>query len=320
MCFVLKVKLPEDVFRARLEEKEITHKHVVHTIHCLRPDLVGKQYSTKYTDEDGDSCTLCQPTFADFLTTAEQKHDGNKVLKLEVCELEVPDFGTSRPKHKEVKHAHEHKAMQWLSTPKKLLWVLSRLKAHGLLSNNIIAVIVVHVLPDLISNISGDLETVNSKVRQEAPRLKNTIAALMGVLLTKPDFDTCVDAMSTLLEKGVPEAGEVLLQFFQTVQRLQFSEQIEVISACAESLTTLLHRKLDLVDQYTPRACKLSFVHDGVACNGCGMSAIRGPRFTCRSCADFDLCGECFANKPLHHEFSSHAFDMQVLDFDTAKK
>jgi len=317
MCVVLKVRLPEDIFRALLHEKEIKFEHVLQTIHCLKPDLVGKQYSIKYIDQDGDSCTLCQPTFTDFLTTAKEKHGVNKVLKLEVCALEVPELDTSTTKHKEARHSHEPKDIQWLVTLNKLLWVLSRLRDEGLLSNKMIAVIVVHLLPDVISEISGDLETINSKARQETPRLKNAIAALMNVLLCKPDFDACVDTMSALLEQGVPQAGEVLLQFFQTVHCLQFSEQIEVISACAQSLTTLLHRQLDLVDQHTPTAYKNSPVHEGVACTGCGISTICGPRFTCRSCADFDLCGECFANKALHH---GHAFDLQVLAFATAKK
>jgi len=234
----------------------------------------------------------------------------------------TPQPDTTNNEQNGTQGAPERKNELWLLEPRKLLWVFSQLRADGLLSNKMVAVIVVHLLPDIISKVSGDLEMINSKASEDAPRLKNALGALMGILLSRPNFDACVDSMSQLVERGVPEAGEVLLLFLHTVQSLQFSEQIEVISACAESLTMLLHSKLDRVDQHTPTAYKTSIVHDSVVCTGCGMSPLRGPRFICRSRAHFDLCGDCFANKTLHHanDFASHDFDMQVLDVATVEK
>ena len=40
-------------------------------------------------------------------------------------------------------------------------------------------------------------------------------------------------------------------------------------------------------------ADELSEVHDVVTCDGCGLSPIRGPRWKCNQCADFDLCDIC---------------------------
>ncbi|KAL2017651.1 hypothetical protein VTK56DRAFT_1865 [Thermocarpiscus australiensis] len=38
-----------------------------------------------------------------------------------------------------------------------------------------------------------------------------------------------------------------------------------------------------------------AYVHRGCLCNGCGLSPIRGIRYRCANCADFDLCETCEA-------------------------
>ena len=48
-----------------------------------------------------------------------------------------------------------------------------------------------------------------------------------------------------------------------------------------------------------------AYVHRGVSCNSCDMKPIRGIRYRCSNCADFDLCSECeFADRhPKTHIF-----------------
>ena len=51
-------------------------------------------------------------------------------------------------------------------------------------------------------------------------------------------------------------------------------------------------------------------LHDLVTCDGCGLSPIRGPRWKCSTCQDFDLCGVChtqFCATGQHH-IEGHAF------------
>ena len=40
-------------------------------------------------------------------------------------------------------------------------------------------------------------------------------------------------------------------------------------------------------------------VHEGIKCDGCEMNPIRGLRFKCLDCPDFDLCEECY-NREVH--------------------
>ena len=37
-------------------------------------------------------------------------------------------------------------------------------------------------------------------------------------------------------------------------------------------------------------------IHNGFACDGCDMDPIKGERFKCLICPDFDLCGNCKIN------------------------
>ena len=34
-------------------------------------------------------------------------------------------------------------------------------------------------------------------------------------------------------------------------------------------------------------------VHDGISCDGCGVSPLRGVRYRCAMCPNFDLCTSC---------------------------
>lgn len=48
-------------------------------------------------------------------------------------------------------------------------------------------------------------------------------------------------------------------------------------------------------------------VHRGVACDGCGAAPIRGMRYKCACCADYDLCQECVRTARARHD-AQHVF------------
>lgn len=55
------------------------------------------------------------------------------------------------------------------------------------------------------------------------------------------------------------------------------------------------------------RAQKEGIVHRGVACDYCGARPIRGVRFRCANCPDFDLCEDC-EDKDQHGHPKTHVF------------
>ena len=50
---------------------------------------------------------------------------------------------------------------------------------------------------------------------------------------------------------------------------------------------------------------KAEVIHYGVQCDGCNMSPLRGKRFKCATCFDYDLCESCEdqGNHPQHDMF-----------------
>ncbi|KAI0473549.1 EF-hand [Xylariaceae sp. FL0804] len=66
-----------------------------------------------------------------------------------------------------------------------------------------------------------------------------------------------------------------------------------------ENIVTLLFRVSE------DNARRNAYVHRGCQCNGCGMVPIRGIRYRCANCADFDLCEVC-ESQALHNK--THIF------------
>ena len=48
-------------------------------------------------------------------------------------------------------------------------------------------------------------------------------------------------------------------------------------------------------------------VHKGITCDGCDKDPIKGIRFKCSTCADYDLCEKCMS-KGYHSEYDDHHF------------
>lgn len=66
------------------------------------------------------------------------------------------------------------------------------------------------------------------------------------------------------------------------------------------------HTVLDLLYRIgEEQARQNGYQHRGVECNGCGMQPIRGLRYHCANCWDYDLCESCEAQQ-IHHK--THVF------------
>lgn len=66
------------------------------------------------------------------------------------------------------------------------------------------------------------------------------------------------------------------------------------------------HNVLDLLYRIAEEQAKWTgYQHRGVECNGCGMQPIRGIRYHCANCWDYDLCETC-EHQQIHHK--THVF------------
>eukprot|EP01097_Dermamoeba_algensis_P007030 TRINITY_DN439_c0_g1_i4.p1 TRINITY_DN439_c0_g1~~TRINITY_DN439_c0_g1_i4.p1 ORF type:complete len:228 (-),score=70.30 TRINITY_DN439_c0_g1_i4:7-690(-) len=55
-------------------------------------------------------------------------------------------------------------------------------------------------------------------------------------------------------------------------------------------------------------------VHHFITCDGCLQSPLRGTRYHCTSCYDFDLCEECNAKSQQGTQFMSHTAGHQMIE------
>lgn len=69
-----------------------------------------------------------------------------------------------------------------------------------------------------------------------------------------------------------------------------------------------LTRMIHPTSGFTCRPPLSDIVHENTKCDGCDMFPLRGIRYRCKQCSDFDLCSDCFVRKGLHerHEFSAY--------------
>lgn len=63
-------------------------------------------------------------------------------------------------------------------------------------------------------------------------------------------------------------------------------------------------------------------VHSFITCDGCNASPLKGTRFKCKACPDYDLCQQCFAKKDTVHggECAGHEFEEIVEDQHQGRK
>ena len=68
---------------------------------------------------------------------------------------------------------------------------------------------------------------------------------------------------------------------------------------------------VDLVADRTALVSPSSVIHRGVTCDNCAMSPLRGPRWKCRQCPDFDLCQRChLLNPALPPHLDTHTYHL----------
>eukprot|EP00930_Biecheleria_cincta_P018677 TRINITY_DN1445_c1_g2_i4.p1 TRINITY_DN1445_c1_g2~~TRINITY_DN1445_c1_g2_i4.p1 ORF type:complete len:739 (-),score=183.70 TRINITY_DN1445_c1_g2_i4:73-2289(-) len=142
-------------------------------------------------------------------------------------------------------------------------------------------------------------------------------AAKTGKLLLKLELHDAPKKLSVLRsEKSVEE--NIKEQFFRSLGTCggdlsNFGENIKELVlqnlAPLKGYFKAMHKgKSKGKGKYVPENADVE--HFGVVCDGCNASPIRGPRFKCQSCPDFDLCESCHAKKADLHggDFANHEF------------
>jgi len=103
--------------------------------------------------------------------------------------------------------------------------------------------------------------------------------------------------------------GQVLASWLHIFGSFPEEQRREVLSITLGGVAEKLQQLLP-----SPPVPSAPAIHGHVVCDGCGAHPIVGPRFKCKTCPDFDLCGECYARKGELHP--SHDFDCMLQQQD----
>ncbi|CAJ1441160.1 unnamed protein product [Effrenium voratum] len=338
---VLKATLGSDIRRCLVED--LSYSGLCSCLERLFPDLGA--YTARYQDDEGDACVLCESSFGDFLAQAKQAADlsvraGRLTLRLEL--LPAHTENRERPPQPESEAADAwsmfvppflHPLLQGLHLGKgkgkgkgkrgqdwrgcgedaETGQPSARPKISEVLTPQALASIAVCWLPralqfaaerepEELGKALTSIESLKEVLEQIRPLL-----APHGLQHVEASLDAC------LAEMTPASAGRFLLDLLAGVDLLHFEAQHAFVSALTETQHERLASSLDGLD--------FPLEHLGVTCDGC-HSPVVGPRFKCKSCADYDLCGVCYAKKDEVHSgpCAGHEFTCSLLDSRRAFK
>ncbi|CAJ1424939.1 unnamed protein product [Effrenium voratum] len=334
---VLKATLGSEIRRCLLDD--LSYPGVCSCLERLFPDLGA--YAARYVDDEGDACVLCESSFGDFLAQATQAADlsvsaGRLTLRLELLPAdtenrEMPESETANdwstfvppflhPLLQRLHQGQHGKGKRKRGQDRHGCGVdgetgepCARPKISEVLTPQALASTAVCWLP-------GALQFVAEREPEELGRALTSIEPLKEILeqirpLLAPHGLQHVEASldACLSEMAPTSAGRFLLDLLAGVDLLHFEAQHCFVSALAETQQERLASCLDGLD--------ISLEHRGVMCDGC-HSPVVGPRFKCKSCADYDLCGVCYAKKGAVHSgpCAGHEFKCSLLDSRRAFK
>jgi len=228
------------------------------------------------------------------------------------------------------KHTRHHDKQDWLLRPRKMIWLLCRLRASGVLSSRVVAGLWAHLLPKMLSKVANHMSEAGHKLRKKLPELQSTLESLLNLVKSTKGLEHCEAGLKGLLapndctEETAADkaAGEAVLALLTALDVLPFDCKVSFLEAAYNSQESKLNEILDKVEQWIPSCAEVELNHPGVTCDGCNMGPIQGLRYKCKSCPDFDLCGECFAKKADIHggNLADHEFDCIPIDWGSMWK
>eukprot|EP00929_Paragymnodinium_shiwhaense_P116145 TRINITY_DN8543_c0_g1_i1.p1 TRINITY_DN8543_c0_g1~~TRINITY_DN8543_c0_g1_i1.p1 ORF type:complete len:589 (-),score=107.67 TRINITY_DN8543_c0_g1_i1:402-2168(-) len=282
----------------------------------------------KYKDPEGDLCTLCQETFADYLALVQQDGDVKKVLKLELVQVPAPVAGDQphcqqnasqtygedgwwarRGWHPHTGcgsgHGHEHQHQHrhdGFSLPKKLFRFLSMLRSTGSLTGPAVAALAVQALPGWVAWMDQHREKIERKINKFASEIRRPLEDLATLAVVTPGLEAHVGSLHQIMQGQ--DVASAAIDFLAGVASLPQQAQVDFLEGFfamqEEALTALLGSDEESTECWPVE-------HPNVTCDGCGASPITGPRFKCKSCEDYDLCSDCYCKRHDLHEHDGFA-------------
>jgi len=199
-----------------------------------------------------------------------------------------------------------------------LLKVFKALQADGILTPKVFASLFVQWLPMITQRVTRKMDSINRAVKE---RTNTTITAFLVILSDHvaryPALEEFAAPIGAIAQGGGPDApllGDTLRSLLIALQAQAFEVKVSFVEQLYEAALPLLDdftAESSWVD-HRPWWLASPLLHLGVTCDQCGAAPIAGPRWKCTTCPNYDLCGNCFAQKNVIHA-KDHDFQC-ILD------
>lgn len=161
--------------------------------------------------------------------------------------------------------------------------------------------LLVHFGPILTSAGSGLAAQIDMFAAQQPALVLDLVKAVRRGIDPFPQLQESHINLDGLLQSGnLAGLGGAIHGLLRTIVQLPFEQQRDIITVAFQDVVgSLAHLQRGESDPSPP-------CHHSHVCDACEQAPIVGPRFKCKVCRDYDLCGSCFMLKnELHadHDF-----------------
>jgi len=200
----------------------------------------------------------------------------------------------------------------------KYPWVAGDAGASSFITPKKLASFLTAMLPKVLPHVvSQDLQFLGHALQGAISgdaELRTVLESMKQLLEKTEGLQHCAGSLEAALGGDVDSVGQFLLALLTGLDVLSFERQIAFFEDFCNSCWGKIQQLIAMMEQFMPWIGQM-LVHPHVICDGCGANPIKGPRFKCKSLPNFDLCGECFAQKNSVNDgqCAEHDFDCIMM-------
>jgi len=174
---------------------------------------------------------------------------------------------------------------------------LRQLHAAGMLDARCAAAVVANSLGDLIALAAEHPEVIDGATGAKPEVAQKVMQALLDHAACTEGLEDSAGKLQAALAGDAVPASEALLALLTALSELTFGARVSFLEALYTSQQEHIDCLLDKAQPFLAMLPPMPAEHGAHICDGCDQGPLRGPRFSCKTIGDFDLCARCFADK-----------------------
>lgn len=201
-------------------------------------------------------------------------------------------------------HGSGYGKRERLLHPRKVLWILARLRSSGHLSPSSFASLMCYILPAARAKAAEQPAEIGARL-QAKEQLGPFLQDLQLMFRQTPGLEASVIHLDGLLTGTAAAAGDSLHVLLTALESLPLDAQVIFFQNVYVVAQASIHKLLDQVDAARPVGTHWAdlpqaFTHEA-SCSACTSQPIKGLLFKCLKGCDFNLCSECYCQHGERH-------------------